>query len=328
MSEIRTILHHKKRKTRATLSRDALVFLFCVALSTIFWLLFTLSKTKVEELSIPVVYSNYPVNYIITDSLHQEIKVRIKDSGFSILFYQLSNNQKNIQIDLKKCFTETKTRTLCLSQVKLQKSVLQTIRPTMQVLHIYPSRITVKYEKLYEKELPIVLKGNIDLSQQHILKDPIKIQPSIVKVYGAKSSLDSLKVVSTKAFNLTNISKTTQVTTRLQPIKNIRFSVNEIKVFIPVELYTEKTLTIPIVGKNFPEHIQLKTFPSTVNVKFNVGLSKFNAINTSDIQAFINYNNLLNAKEGKQAVEITTSSYSIKNLNHSPKMVEYILEGK
>lgn len=328
MSDNRTILQNKNRKTRTPFSKDVLVFLFCLALSTFFWFLYTLSKDKEVELYIPVEYVNFPINYMVTDTLHKQVKVKVKVSGFSVLMYQLNNKKESIQIDFKSCSNNVNGDRIYIGKKVLKKKVMKSISSTMSLLNIEPTQLEIPYEKLYEKVVSIKLNGKIDLSQQHILKEKIQLIPSRITVYGPKSMLDTLSVIYTNTVSVNNLSASTKILTTPKPIHNIRFKTSKIKVVIPVELFTEKTIVVPIVGKNLPENTQLRTFPATVNVSFIVGLSKFKLITPDDIQASIDFKSLVNNKEGMANVQVTTTNSTISNLKKSPRMVEYILEKK
>ncbi len=327
MSEFRTILQNKKKKIKTSYSKDVLIFLFCILLSTAFWFLHSLSKTNEVELVIPIEYENFPTKYVVTDSVYQSIKVKVKDTGFSILMYELNNNKKSIVVDFNKCSSNNKDELYIFSK-ELKKKVRKATSSTMSIRSIEPQHIKIHYEKLYEKVVPLKLNGDITLSHLHILKDSITLKPSRIKIFGSKSMLNSIHVVNTKKVDLKKISQSTKVITSPEEISNIRFATNKIQVTIPVELYTEKTFTIPVTTKNLPLNTQIKTFPTTVNVSFVVGLSHFNKIQPEEIQAFIDYDSITNNKDGRPTIEIRTSLKSIKNLNHTPKTVEYILEKK
>ena len=47
---------------------------------------------------------------------------------------------------------------------------------------------------------------------------------------------------------------------------------------LPVDIYTEKTVEVPLRGVNFPADKVLRAFPSKVQVTFQVGLSHFRQI--------------------------------------------------
>ncbi len=325
MSDKRTILQYKNRKIRTPLSKDVLIFLFCVLLSTISWLIYTLSQDKVTHINLPLIYTNHPVNYIITDSLPEFVKLKVKDSGFSIFSYHFMLTNKGITIDLKNGVTK-KGNKLILSMRDLEKKVLTVLNPSMHLLQIEPKLLVFTYEKLYEKALPVVLHGTIKLSQQYILKDEISLTPAIITVYGAKAMLDTMLTVQTKKIVMDNIDKSTALVTTPRTIQGIRYETDTIKISIPVELYTEKIMNIPIEPENFPSNIELRTFPASVHVSFVVGLSRFNDIKPEHIKASIDYKDLLNNKDGKQVVKLSTKLGFIKNLKHTPNSVEYILE--
>lgn len=46
-----------------------------------------------------------------------------------------------------------------------------------------------------------------------------------------------------------------------------------IEMMLPVDIYTEKTVEVPLHGINFPADKVLRAFPSKVQVTFQVGLA-------------------------------------------------------
>ena len=50
----------------------------------------------------------------------------------------------------------------------------------------------------------------------------------------------------------------------------------------PVDIYTEKTVEVPLHGVNFPADKALRTFPSKVQITFQVGLKRFRSIKAED----------------------------------------------
>lgn len=43
---------------------------------------------------------------------------------------------------------------------------------------------------------------------------------------------------------------------------------------LPVDIYTEKTVEVPLHGVNFPADKVLRTFPSKVQITFKIGLGE------------------------------------------------------
>ena len=66
-----------------------------------------------------------------------------------------------------------------------------------------------------------------------------------------------------------------------------------------VDIYAEKSVEVPIRGINYPPDKVLRTFPSKVQVTFQVGLSHFKSITSEDFFIGVTYESLLNNKGGE-----------------------------
>ena len=69
-------------------TRDALIFLFFLICSAIFWLTITLNKTYELSVEFPIEYVNIPPELEFTTELPDSFSVKLKDKGTSMLAYQ------------------------------------------------------------------------------------------------------------------------------------------------------------------------------------------------------------------------------------------------
>ena len=77
-----------KKMKAFLISRDALIFLFFLICSSLFWFTITLNKTYELTVSIPIKYSNVPPEIEFTTELPDSFSVKLKDKGTSMLIYQ------------------------------------------------------------------------------------------------------------------------------------------------------------------------------------------------------------------------------------------------
>jgi hypothetical protein len=93
-------------------------------------------------------------------------------------------------------------------------------------------------------------------------------------------------------------------------------------------MYSEKTVEVPVVGINFPEDKVLRTFPSKVNVSFQIGLSQFKHVTAEDFAVVVDYE-LLDEEGGDKCKPVLMRSPA--NVNYvriTPKEIDYIIEQK
>jgi hypothetical protein len=313
-------------KIRTPFSKDVLIFFAFVIVAAFLFFLQSLSKSYEMDLELYVAYTDIPKNYAFSKPLPTTITVRIKDTGFNLLKSKIKDSDDTISIRLNNKLQKTKN-TLVITNKELKESIINCYDPDAVIISFTPQTIEAKYERLTSKKLPVLLNKKLSFAQQYTLKNNISIEPSEVEIFGAKSILDTIKAIYTEPIVLQNLSETQTVNAKLHLAQNITSSFNEVKVIVPVEQFTEKTMSIPVIGKNFPKEIQLRTFPASVTVSFFVGLSHFNTITANDISVYLDYNDLLKNKgKGSDVVKVSVTDSLISNIRLSPDVVEYIFE--
>lgn len=307
------------------ISKDVLSFLVFLLISTAFWFVHTLDRERQDKLKLRVNYTGIPEDVEIKNKLPQEISVTIRDEGVKLIQYA-RRNAVPLNIDLTRVyFSKGK---IIISPDQLKSKISNYFLPTTAVLRIEPDSIVVIYQKLSTKEVPIKLGEKIRLAQQYILSDSIRIEPSRVKVFGPRHILDTLKAVYTEKLDLKNISDTVQTQSKLVPQKDLRYSFSDVSIGIFVEMFTENKTALPVTLINAPSNLNIRIFPVTVNVSYNVGLSNFNKINSNDLKVVFDYNDVADTQKRKNKLRIINNSPYISNVRVVPDEVEFLLEKK
>jgi hypothetical protein len=94
----------------------------------------------------------------------------------------------------------------------------------------------------------------------------------------------------------------------------------------PVDIYTEKTVEVPLHGVNFPADKVLRTFPSKVQITFQVGLKRFRSIKASDFIINISYEELLKLGSDKYTVKLKSFPSGINQIRIVPEQVDFLIE--
>ncbi len=93
-----------------------------------------------------------------------------------------------------------------------------------------------------------------------------------------------------------------------------------------LDVYAEKSVEVPVRGVNFPPDKVLRTFPSKVQVTFQVGLSHFKAITAEDFFIGVTYEELLNNKGEKCPVKLKSVPRYVNHVRLNPQEVDYLIE--
>lgn len=326
-SGIKFLKYYTQKLKSFFFSKDILSFLLFFALAAVFWFINALGKERETTITIPIQYIGVPHNIAINNVAPSEILLNIKDQGLQLFSYS-NNPLPPVSIDLNRHFSEKGEILINSDQLSAKINRYIHLQPTTSVLEIHPDSILIQYEKLSSKTLPIELVSRIELAHQYMLSNKIRLNPNKITVFGTKKVLDSLKTIRTETLELKNLNDTSNFICKLKKVKHVRFSTNETKVSLFVELFTEKTVQIPVTAINCPNYLSIRTFPVVVNMTYNVGLSHFNSLDVNDVIAYIDYNDLKSGKTNRLKVKIINNASYISNIRISPQEVDFLLEEK
>jgi YbbR domain-containing protein len=185
----------------------------------------------------------------------------------------------------------------------------------------------LKYEKLDTREIPVLADLSLDLEQQYMLNDEVRIEPNEITVFAPKRILDTLQNIYTEPVRLKKVKDSMLVAAKLKPVKDVRFSTTNVNLRINVEMFTEKQVQIPVTIINCPRDVTIKTFPGIVDARCNVGFSYFNSVTMNDIQAIFDYRDI-QKNDGAVKIKLTSRSTvpHVSNIQLSPEEVEFIIE--
>lgn len=304
-------------------SREFLVFLFFFLVSTGFWLLQTLKNDYETEFSIPLRLKGLPNDAVLTSDLPSELRIQVKDKGTVLLNYMLGQSFYPITID----FSEYTIRGnhVRIYARELEKKIAAQLNASTRLISIKPDTLDFIYSREKAKKIPVRLVGHIVTAPQYYITDTL-FTPDSVVVYAPKSILDTLKYAYTEPLDLNNLTDTIRQTIALHRGKGVKFISNTVRIELPVDIITEKTLEVPLVGVNFPANKVLRTFPSKVKVTFQVGLNRFKLIHPDNFVLEVPYEELINSNTDKYKVKIKSVPYGVSHVRITPAEVDFLIE--
>ena len=318
LEKIRSFLLAKK-------SREFLIFLFFVFVSFSFWLLQVLNDDYETELSIPLRMKNVPENVVLTSEFPAELKIGVKDRGTVLVNYLWSQTLYPLTLDFEEY--QDKGNQVRILSSSLSKRVASQLNQSTKLLTVKPDTLELIYTRGESKKVPVRLRGEVKAERQYYISEVIYL-PDSVMVYAPREILDTITAAYTEALYFEQISDTTRHRAELMPVKGAKFTPLYSDVTFLVDVYSEKTVEVPVVGINFPEDKVLRTFPSKVNVSFQIGLSQFKSVTAEDFAVVVDYE-LLNEEGGEKCKPILMRSPAAVNyVRISPKEIDYIIEQK
>lgn len=296
--------------------------MFCLLLAFVLLLLNKLSQDDYKgEVAARVTYVNYPQGKIPVAPLPDELKLKVETTGFKLLWARTVKKPK-VQIDLSRLSGVNRTATnIFKPQISSQLSGGYLLES------IIPDTLYFQFENSLTKKVPVL--GNIQISfkRQFDFKEATLIKPDSVTITGPEKLVDSIKGWYTEKLTFENLDVSMQNEVALmQPGQpTVRVSPEKVNYVITVEEYTEKILEVDIQKVNMPEAKEVNIYPRKVKVACRVGLSNYEQVNAESFIVVADFSSVDFKKSKYAKVELKQAPSFVKNLDYSPKSVEYII---
>lgn len=324
---IKDIFRNTKDKVRDFLltekCREFLIFLFFVAISFGFWMLQTLDGNFETEFTIPLRLKDVPKDVVITSDLQDEVRVKVEDRGTVLLNYMLGRSFLPISINFSDY--ENSSSRVVLPYEDLRKRVSSQLNSTTKLLSVYPDSIGFVYSQGKFKKVPVSVSGKITPGIQYYISD-IKLSPDSVIVYAPAEVLKTVQTAYTMPLDCEDLTENTSLRTSLKKIDGAKYDPSFCDVSVSVDMYSEKTVEVPVVGIGFPVNKTLRTFPSKVKVTFKIGLSGYSSVNADDFFIGVKYSDLLKTSKDNIDLVVTTTNPNVSNIRIVPSSVDYLIE--
>lgn len=306
--------------------KDLLVFLVFVILAFGFWILQYFQQKIERDITIPIHYTNIPPEIVINDSIPDQLTIKIADKGTVFLRDYLYTEKLAIDIDLKDLSPDKSS--YVVNRNFLNYEIQEMLANSTQLLSFKPENIQIQYSPRRKKEFPIVIVGKISPASGYIFTDTLHLEPATVWAYGDKKQLDTIKSINTLNTQIENIRKNLDVNLVLDVPKGLHLSEEKVNVTANVEEYTEKTFNLPIITYNLPENINIRFFPSSVEVTCRIALSMYSKLTAEDLEVSVDYQDISKNPGINIILELSRKPDWMINYRISPEVVEYLIEQK
>lgn len=304
-----------------------LMFSVFLLISVFIWFLNALSNNYSSVIEYPLVYTDFPDDRVFVGDVPEHLDLRINAHGYAILRYKTFRKPVPISFNVS-AFTlnrpgQDSSRAYILTRY-LKDQVSRQLPTELQLLEIKPDTLHFQFARKITRRVKIRPDFQYQIDNQFTIKDGIILEPDSVDVTGPDLILDTLAYVYTVRSDLGNISRNYSDKVKLKRIRDLEYGRSKVNCSFELERFTEVQLTIPVEVLNLPDSISLQTFPSRVKLTCNVGLSKYDRVNGSQVRAVVDYSKI---EEGTKLLDVNVQNIPLYLLSYeySPKTVEYLM---
>jgi len=300
---------------------DRAILISCIGIALIFWLLVKLSGSFESDRAVDIQYK-FPDGKTFVETPPSLLNATLNGTGWSLLSNYLNQDDINITFN----FGNVKTLTLNRSQII--NRIAEAIPNNLTITDVDEEVILIELTDLEQKKVPIVFNKEISFAPQFNYLDSIRLQPDSVLVFGPGEKLENISNWGTELFVGENLEASVSVNHKLMSSNDeqIQLEQKSIQLDIPIEQFTQKTIFLPIQLKNQPKVDSISIFPSKIKLSCVVGLSKFDALQSSDFTAEVNMKNVSpQQQKNTLSIQLSNKPDFISKFSFTPKSVEFYI---
>lgn len=305
------------------MSKEILIFIFFLILSSIFWLILTLNETYEREIKVTIKIKGIPKNIVLTSNETDTLRVVVRDKGWLLMRYLYEKN-RNINIIFKNYDHGNGYGIVPASDVK--RMINQQLEMSTSISSVKPDRWEFFYNNGERKRVPVRWTGRVIPEQLYFISH-VQYWPDSVDIYSSREKLDSINVVYTEMLNYVGFRDTLIVTCKTSHPKDVKVVPDQVRIGFYTDVLTEESIDgIPIKAINMPAGKVLRTFPPKVKVRFVTGVSQFRTLRPEDFTVIADYEEISQKPSDKCNIYLKVIPHGISRAVLDTKEVDYLIE--
>lgn len=320
----------KENKFRLKIFTDRksmVIFVACLILSALFWLLLSFSEEYQEYAVLKLKYKNLPENKVLLHPLPSEAKVLLKAKGFKILSIKYGFSNDEIVIDAKDIPFKKKGDYYVFDWINSAHlpDLNSEENSRLTVLSVFPDTIHIVMDYKLNKVLPVRFSDKTSFAQNLRIIGKVEIDPDSVHVTGARHLLKNMTFLYTDSLYLPGYEGEMEKQIKLLiPDGTIVREGETVKVKFLLQSMKNRFFDVSIVPVNVPWGEDLKLLPASVSVNFLATDSVYGLLSKKDFLVTADYRDLIFSQD-KIEVRLEKFPPNIELPGLAPAKVEYIL---
>jgi len=303
--------------------RRTSVFITCLALAAAAWILTQLSSAKPYPVKAIISYTNAPLRRSFHALQSDTVNAEVQGTGWNVLFSKMNMDNNTISVNLKSL--DNRNYVVLSSQLK----DINDKRPIgRQIISFNPDTLYFDFSSRAVKRVPIQLQYRIGFKKQFGIADQIILRPNYVTLSGPAEVLQNITSWKTDSLVMDNVEMPVEQTLRLQGVRESNMTIypKTVRVKVPVDEFTEKTVLIPVKLINNKNYYNVKLYPQKVKVTFMVSLGKYPAINNDFFEAVADLDQWHEKSYEQLPVKLTSFPDYCKIVKIEPQNVDFIVK--
>ena len=247
--------------------REWIVVALSVGLAFLVWLMVNLSQQYSGTISVPVVAQCNLEGYGTESTNTVLVSARCRTEGFRLLREYSRRERKIVKVKFNKAdMRSTSPGVFYVIGGAKNSYVDQFFGEDVKLEAFITDTLRFLFAVENNKKVPIDVPLTVSCRSQYMQSGPFHTIPDSMTVYGPQERLDAIEKVTTGRLILSDLNSSQHGLLKVNPIKGIRMSTDEISYELPVSRYVELSASVPVGVRNNPSGRALQVYPPTAQV--------------------------------------------------------------
>ena len=297
------------------------VFITILLVTATISVMIKLNRNFTFSVTIPLRFENLSEDLILKSTSAKNVKVTGKASGYDYFKYRFFS--QDFPIDLS-ALSRKKDRYFYV--FNNENDALKGSLSGSTITAFKPDTVFFDLDRNFEKRVPIEVREEITFAAGYGSMEGLVLDPDSVLVRGPKTELDTIARVVTQ-IKLDEIRANQEGNLPVSLFKKIplvELIPNQVAYRLEVDKFTEGSVTVPLQLINVPAGISAKVFPKRINVIFNVNLSNYEQVKSSDFRIVVDFKET-DSVSTSLTPQIAQAPDFVRDIRLSESTVQYLL---
>jgi len=320
LADVRSPFHHR-----------LITFIFFVLVSTIFWFVRSLGQQYETNVSYPVRYTDFPENKVLIGEIPQKLMLRVRASGFSILKSRLNLNIIPLRFNVNSYAMNSSGMDTYIVITENIKEMLSEELDQIRILNISPDTLFFRLTDVVTRKVPVMPSLGMHerfYQKQFTQNGEIQISPDSITISGPDNVVDTIQFIYTEPISFTNLTDTITKDFKLEEMQLLTYSIQKVKVTIPVDRFTEVESSLPVQTVNVPDSLTMIAIPGQIKITYNICISNYKQMVHNPLLPRINYRDIQASRSGRLSVFLADTPRVISNVRFNPHEIEFLITRK
>ena len=319
---------HKMLKAMNLGGRDWAVLLSALLLAFSTWLIHNLSLKYNDYLTASVIaqcniegHSNISLN-------RSDVIARCRATGYKVIMSDIRARRAPVTVNFAPAVMRHMEDDLFyVLSSDLTEYTHMIYGDGVTLEHYVSDTLFFRFPSVDYKKVPVTPVYSVSYRPQHMSDGQLQVAPDSVTIYGMSQRLENVTQVFTEPIKHSDLVSDVQGVVRLEKLKDVRVSAEEVHYMLDVKRYVDIVTTLPLNVLNVPADKKLQVFPSSVTVTLKLPFP-LASDPENGIGAYVDYNDYVQSLSGMCKVRLSGAPKGLLSYECDPVAVGCVLEDR